>query len=1294
MNQTAFVRRFASFLFLVSALGLIQTLGLAQSNGAQSRPLITAPVDEMQRVQLKGSVSGRLKGAQDLGATDAAQPSGRLLLVLKRSPEREKALQTFLQQAHQQSSPNFHKWLAPAAFAQQFGADDSDVRQLTGWLQSHGLNVAKVSAGKAAIEFSGSIAQVNETFRTSIHTYSLNGETHHANASAAQIPLAFSDAVASISQLNDFAPKPQIKMMGKAAYNPKTHTGKPQWTLPGDAGNPPLYFLAPEDFATQYDVKSSYAAGITGAGQTIGIINESNIDVSLVNAYRKLFGLPVNPPQIVVDGTDPGVNGAATEAYLDVENAGAIAPAATVKLYIASSYGLLGQGGIDFASVRAVDDDVAQVLSLSFGGCEEFSENQLYNSIWEQAAAQGQTVFVSAGDSGSLGCTGLGVNGLASTPWNVAVGGSDFYLPDYATGGGSIANYWSNTNDPDYGSLQKPMLEQPWNGTQFGLNSTTYDPLSDELLTTAAGGGGASFCSTNSYDASTGIVTCIQGYPKPAWQTGTGVPSDGVRDLPDLSLFASNGINGIIWPICAEAGDCTETDPVNNVVYVNSVGGTSASSPAMAGIMALVDQKYGPQGQANFVLYPLAAQFPSVFNPIDIGSNNEACSSFDVGLEIGCAADANDPYYSLQNYYANTGYDLASGLGSVDVGALLADWSKISFKATTTTLSLNPTTLTHGQTVTANVNVTVAGAGAPSGTVGLVSNNPMPNSAGIATLQLTSAGTVSAPITYLPGGTYTLYAQYGGDGVNAVSKSSPVTVTVTPEASNLVFTPQFVDPASYIATPITNGLNVPYGSSIVFDVQINGTSLTAGANETLATGSVTYMDGSNVLGTVAATAAGTAEFSGSALTPGPHSITLSYSGDLSYKPSTAGPVSFTVVKTPSTAVIVPDNSGTYSSSDGAIDFYTGQNVSILGVIGGSQGGALPTGQVVLQLGNNAPVTVPLVPNVNLGQFGLWSGASAVFKNIAAGSYNLTMTYAGDANYAASSTSQLVDVIAPALLPSTTSIAITSPTDPTSIVPSTVVTFVATVTGNGTIAPTGTVGLILSNLYTFNPVALVPGTNGSSTATMVVRASGLLPGSNQMSFLYSGDTVYQGSSSGQTIVLDDPTDITLQALTPNIVIASGSSGTGTVTLNSRSGFTGAVAISCNAPASLLCTPGSPSVNLSANGSASVTLNINTVTTPKTTAQSHSALLGAASVPFFACMLAFLLPRRRKYGRVLFALLFCAALGSGVGCGHTATPPPVTTPVPDSNATPGTYTVVVSATTPAGVIHNQTLTILVR
>ena len=340
-----------------------------------------------------------------------------------------------------------------------------------------------------AIEFSGTLGQVNAAFHTSIHKYSLQGATHYANATAPQIPAAFAAVVAGVSQLNDFRPQPQVKVMGRAFYNAKNHMGTPQWTLPEGGTNPPFYLLTPEDFATQYDVKPVYASGVTGAGVTIGIINDSNIDVGLANAYRKVFGLSVNPPQVVIDGNDPGINGDSIEAYLDVENAGAAAPGATVKLYISGSFGLLGEGGLGFSVARAIDDDAANVLSISFGECEadDTADNQFWESSWAQAAAQGQTAFVSTGDSGSDdGCYGLGVNAIASTPWDVAVGGTDAYYSDYASGGASITSYWSDTNDANLGSLQKPFVEQVWNGTIYGLNSTTYDPPASE-----AQGGGA-----------------------------------------------------------------------------------------------------------------------------------------------------------------------------------------------------------------------------------------------------------------------------------------------------------------------------------------------------------------------------------------------------------------------------------------------------------------------------------------------------------------------------------------------------------------------------------------------------------------------------------------------------------------------------------------------------------------------------------------------------------------------------------------------------------------------------------
>jgi hypothetical protein len=1271
----------------------------APSAFAQAKPLITTQVDESNLVSLQGAVSPRIKGAQDLGEADGSQRSGRLLLILQRSPEQESALQSYLQQVHQPNSPNFHKWLTPASFGQQFGAADSDLEQLTGWLQAHGLAVAKVVAGKNAIEFSGTVGQVQTAFHTSIHTYKVDGEIHHANATAPQIPAAFNAIVAGVSQLNDFKAQPLVKVAGQATYNPKTHQGQPtpNWTYPPgyEGSTVPLYFLAPEDIAKQYDVAPAYAAGVNGAGQTIGIINDSNIDINLVNSYRALFNLPVNPPQVVVDGSDPGVNGDAIEAYLDVENAGAIAPNATVKLYIAGGFGLLGDGGLSFSLVRAVNDDSATALSLSFGECEAGvgqANNLFFNSLWEEAAAQGQTVFVSTGDSGSFGCSGLGVNGFGSSPWNIGVGGTDIYLSDYATGGASLASYWS-TNDANLGSLQKPFTEQPWNASQFGLNSTVYDPLSYATTVTVGGGGGASSCVYSTFDPNTYQTTCISGWPKPSYQVGTGVPADGVRDVPDVSLFASNAINGVIWPVCAQAGDCSETDPTVNQPFVTGVGGTSASSPSMAGIMALINQKYGPQGQANYVLYPLAAQFPAAFHDITVGNNNEACYSFTVGIWAGCALDTNgDGYYSLQHYYATPGYDQASGLGTVDVNQMIADWSKITFTPSTTTLTLSPTTVTHGATVTGDA--TVTGTGTPAGAVSLVANTTLPNNKSVTSIQLGAGGTGSTTFTNLPGGTYTITGQYSGDGINAPSTSAPVSITVNPEASVLSFTPQYLDPVLFTPDPIVAGTQVPYNSEIVLDVTIEGA---AGTVDGTPTGSVTFTNGSTILAVVPVSAGGTAEFKGDNLPPGTYSIGASYTGDASYKASTVAPLSFTIVKAGTQAFFAQDATGVYNYNDGSIDYLAGQSANIEFVLfpNGAEGyGLCPTGSVTFQLGNGAPVTSSIVPCEFL-EFGNYSLANDQLTNLQAGTYTLTATYPGDTNYMPLTMTQLIEVAPSTLLPSTTTFTV-SPSL-ANITPSTIVTLTATVAGNGTVSPTGTVNVALANFFTLGSFKLTPGANGTATASISLRASSLLAGPNVVIVSYGGDTTYLPSVTSTQVVPDDSTDFTLAALTPNVVIPSGSTGSATLTLGSENGFAGSIALTCSSQSGVVCALPYSSVTLTAGGTATATVSINTIVVSTTTSaavkQPNSGLFKAIGAPVLACLLLCLLPRRRRFGRVLFALLLSVAIGTVVGCSKSGPTGPITTYV-YTDAKPGNYNVVVTGTAANGIVHNQNITIVVQ
>lgn len=592
------------FLFCLSIPG--------QTQSAAPR-LVTEAVDAAQRVPLAGSVQPLAQAGNDRGPMNESTPAERLLLVLNRPREREAAFQQFLKDAHMPGTASWHKWLTPDQIGERFGPADADVEAVTQWLEAEGFRVARVSKAKRLVEFSGTVGQVNAAFGTRIDEYMVNGELHHANATGLTIPKALAAIIGAVAPLDDFSrPAPQVVVKGKGEYSGLDRRFEPEFTGPMGS-SAPFYALAPADFATQYDLGPLMNSGVTGTGVTIGIINASNIDLNLAAAYRSVFGLPANPVQVVIDGGDPGENSSATEAYLDVEMAGAAAPGATVNLYISAGSGF--QDPLLLAAARAIDDDQADVLSVSYGEPED--GDPTWNDLWEQAAAEGQTVLVASGDYGQAQDLYFfqQVNGLASTPWDVAVGGTDFYYFDYASGAPSAASDWNATNDPaTKGSLKAPLTEQVWNDP-FGL-----DAISNEIAEgqDGAGGGGASSCAT--FNSSTG---CTGGYAKPSWQTGQGVPADGVRDLPDISLFAANGPNYSALAICSQEGDCTPDAGGNFSVFL--VGGTSASAPGMAGIMALVDQKHGRQGQADYTLYPLAQQQPAAFHDITLGGNWDLC---------------------------------------------------------------------------------------------------------------------------------------------------------------------------------------------------------------------------------------------------------------------------------------------------------------------------------------------------------------------------------------------------------------------------------------------------------------------------------------------------------------------------------------------------------------------------------------------------------------------------------------------------------------------------------------------
>ncbi|MGC1461025.1 MAG: Ig-like domain repeat protein [Terracidiphilus sp.] len=1295
----------------------------------------------------------------DRGAVSDSFPIDHVLLLLNRPPERDAALQRFLKNAHTPGSANFHKWITPDQFGELYGPADADVQTAAGWLGSHGFRVSKTSKSRQFVEFSGTAGSVREAFNAEIHQYKINGETHYANSSELKIPAALAQLVSGVSPMNDFHAKPMLRVLGQASYSPTTHRTIPQWTLPTKSAT--FYALAPEDVVTQYDLAPLYKAGVNGAGQTIGIINESNIDLSLVQEYQKLFGLSSATPQVIIDGSDPGtLADVSIEAYLDVEEASAIAPGAKVNLYIGNASGLFtgtadSPNPVDplyLAALRAIDDNQAGVLSVSFGNCEGFllaAGNSLWSALWQQAAAQGQTVLVSSGDSGAAGCDngagqwtteyGFAVNGLASTPWNVAVGGTDFYYSDYATGGASIASLWNQTNDASYGSLKAPLPEQVWD-TVYGFNAIgPY--VQNTSIAIPAGGGGASGC-INSVEATTsgGLpfvcntatvpagASALYGYAKPSWQTGTGVPSDGVRDIPDVSLFAANGTNLSGYPICAMAGDCVSDS--SGQEQITLVGGTSASTPLMAAVMALVNQRYGRQGQADFTLYPLARKTPSAFHDITLGSNNMTCLTG----SPGCSADSNgDGFSSLQNYSATPGYDLASGLGSIDASMLVNNWNSITFKPTTTTLQISPTTVPHGWAASFTINVnSTSGGGTPQGNVTILADLTSTSAPPLGVFTLTN-GVASGALTNLPGGTYQVWAEYSGDGAFASSQSASQSVTIATASSvvNLYgfqvpgqtlnpAAPCQIPPAQPVYEQATNGgpwEPWPTGSSFSY-WQVAPVAIVNGAwpNFGSGTGSVTFTVDGSPQATVALNSYGYAAWvPPSTFNAGTHTIDATYSGDASYSSSAATPYSMTVPQVAPTFNVAPAaNCSTFwgTGNDNAVScpFSAGNTLRVEVQI--SQANChVPTGAITINLGSlsqNVMLTPGGLTTESLSFIGtpVMSG-EAIFPNLPAGTYLLSATYAGDTNslpttaaapnprYGPPPTFTVVATAPAQQVPTTTIMSVNPPAFDDAIWLD--FGIMATVTGpaDSTIPPTGSVVFFEDGL----PIAYGALTSaGPNSATVTVMAGGtdMDVGSSQLKAVYSGDSVYQSSAfveSYQFTINTAARDFLLAPEGPQLTVQPGSSGKIGFNLASLGGYSGTVNLTCAPSSSTITCSFNPS-SLALTGQASTMLTVNV--SAKASALARPQRKAPARWPAAAGALLFGMLFVRRFRKTALSrsmlLALCAlAVLCTVSCGTisssssgNSSPPPA----PAATA----YSIVVTGTAD-GIVHNATITVIV-
>ena len=733
---------------LFLCLLLLTTIAFAQTTNygkdlpsVQPKDLIRSFVDDDERVVLHGNQHPLARPEFDGGAVAPSYRMDRMILTLNLDPQRQQILDQLVREQQDPRSPHYHQWLTAEEYGEHFGISENDLEQVLNWLQIHGMEVEEVTAGRRAIIFSGTAAQVNLTFHTPIHTYLIGEQVHHANAANPQIPLALASVVNGVVSLHDFRSQPM---------HSEARLATPEFSS-GSA-----HYLAPADFATIYDVPPLYGQSINGYGQSVAIVARSNIHLADVQAFRSMFGLPANNPQIIVNGADPGIfsSGEEVEADLDVEWAGAVAKNATIDFVVSASTS--SSDGTYLSAQYIVNHNLAPVMSASFGLCEAAlgsSGNSFLNSLWQQAAAEGITVFVSSGDSGAAGCdsssasrasAGTGVNGLCSTPYSVCVGGTRFN--DTSNAGA----YWSSSNNSAQGSALSYIPEVVWNeSTGGGL--------------WASGGG----------------VSTV--YGKPAWQTGTGVPADGKRDVPDVSLSAA-GHDGYLIEM-------------NGGEYV--VGGTSAASPSFAGLMALVVQSAAArQGNANTAFYALAgkqaAGGAAVFHDITSGNNSVP---------------------GVTGFSAGTGYDRATGLGSVDASVMVSHWSDATavpvFQAT---LASSTIAVTAGSNTSTNLNVTVGGGfnakvsftatGLPSGVTATFAPTSLPApGSGTSVLKLTASSTAKA-------GTYS--ASISTTSGSTVQKLT-FTITVAPA-------PTF----SLGATQTT--LSVPAGSSGTVTLTTTGNS--------------------------------------------------------------------------------------------------------------------------------------------------------------------------------------------------------------------------------------------------------------------------------------------------------------------------------------------------------------------------------------------------------------------------------------------------------------------------------------
>jgi len=912
-----------------------------------------------QTVALQGYVNRHARPQFDRGPVEPGWRFGSIMLQTVPTPSQQKDLTRLLAEQQDRNSPNYHKWLTPEQWADRFGLSVNDVRKLTTWLKGQGFTSIHVARGRNWILFSGTAAQIQSAFGTEIHHFNVNGEMHVANSTSPKIPSALSGVVTGIRGLDDFFLKPPNHSRARPYYFDGNPPGFPELIAPGDIAT--MYDIGAL-YTNGIDGTGQTLAviGQTDVYQTDLVDFRTDFGLSSISCTT-FTGTDViqscNDPHFVYMpvGTDPGtvLNSNLIEADIDIEWAGATAPNAQI-VYVNAPLIVSGSttsGGVDVAWHQAVDSQVAPVISLSYGNCEFFYPTSVLGSADEtelmKANALGITFVSSSGDAGAAACDfqdtgvagnlaqgGIAVSYPASSPEVTGVGGTSIA---YANLPASLPStppspYW-NDNPPSGsgGSMMTNIPEIVWNDAEEWGAFCTANPTSTfctnngitnaqsaqafENIGLSASGGGVSNCAVQTNNNS----ACLSGFPQPLWQNNLSIAGQtsgalGFRFVPDVALLASPWFPGYI--ICTDVAPLGDTgtgstcaNGISGALGLSNppiIGGTSVATPIFAGMVALLNQYLAGSslqglGNINPTLYSLAAA-PSnnYFHQVINAGNSDLYCTVGAG-QFPCPSGGIIGFDSA-TFDATTGYNLVTGLGSVDLANLAAAWAGTR---TATTLALTPsaTQINQGQSVTFTVTIT------PSTAVGEVVFLNNGTAIGTATIprptypSTTPIGVATFATTSLPLGANSITAQYNGDGYDNPVTSSAATVTVAQSDFSL---PTNLS-SSVVAGHTTSAIAVTvtplgsFSSAVTFSCPAAPTGVTCAFNPASVTPPVT---------TSTALAISTLP---DIAQPAVANITISATGGSVTHTST---LALTVSKTDQTFALTP-GAGTYTVSQGA-----------------------------------------------------------------------------------------------------------------------------------------------------------------------------------------------------------------------------------------------------------------------------------------------------------------------------------------------------------------------------------------